>query len=76
MPGPQAAVAELVGLLEVEAALAAERQPRRRATYEALLRRASDARAAAPDAVAQLQVTAEALLDVALERLGAKGGAP
>lgn len=73
-PGPQAAVAELSTLVELEAALLAERFPRRRSAAEAVAGRARADRAAAPDVFAQLGSSAQALLDVALLGVTPDGG--
>lgn len=73
-PGPQAAVAELASILELDAALVAERTPRRRAAVESLVARASADRAAAPDAFAQLVATSRALLQLSLDSVAPEGG--
>ena len=70
--GPRLAVAELVGVLEVEAALAVDRRPRSRASTESVLREASEGRRAAPDAVAQLECTARAILRLQLDRVSSQ----
>jgi hypothetical protein len=74
LPGPQAAVAEAVGLLEVEAAVDVERRPRGRAATEAVSREAAEARRSATDAVAQLDATVRALLRLQIERIAGTGG--
>jgi hypothetical protein len=73
-PGPQAAVAELASLLGLDAAVLAERAPRRRAVAESIVARASADRSVAPDAFAQLQATCRALLQLALESVAPEGG--
>ena len=72
-PGPQAAVAELVGILELDAAILAERMPRRRSAINTLLQRAGADRAAAPDVFAQLVSTSRALLEVAALGIAPEG---
>jgi hypothetical protein len=66
VPGPQAAVAELTSLLDLAAAVAAERDPACAPQVEDAVRAASSARRGAADAIAQLDATARALLRVAL----------
>jgi hypothetical protein len=61
-----------VGVLEVEAALAVDRRPRSRASTESVLREASEGRRAAPDAVAQLECTARAILRLQLDRVSSR----
>jgi hypothetical protein len=72
-PGPQAAVAELVGILELDSAILAERMPRRRSAINTLLQRAGADRAAAPDVFAQLVSTSRALLEVAALGIAPEG---
>ena len=72
-PGPQSAVAELVGILNLDAALLAERVPRRRSAIHSLLQRAAADRAAAPDVYAQLLSTSRALLEVAVLGIAPEG---
>lgn len=77
MPGPQRAVAELVSILEIDAAVVAERAPRLRPAVDAVVRRSAAERAAAADAFAQLESASRALLDVAVAGIApAAGGEP
>jgi hypothetical protein len=66
-------VAELVGILELDAAILAERMPRRRSAINTLLQRAGADRAAAPDVFAQLVSTSRALLEVAALGIAPEG---
>ena len=75
-PGPQAAVAELVGLLEIDAAVIDERLPRRRAAVERIKVQCASERSAAPDVYAQLDCTARALLEMAILGIAPEGGMP
>lgn len=76
-PGPQRAVAELASILELDAALVAERAPRMRATVDAIVRRAAVERAAAVDVVAQVESASRALLEVTLAGVApGQGDAP
>ena len=75
-PGPQAAVAELVGLLEIDAAVIDERLPRRRASVERIKVQCASERSAAPDVYAQLDCTARALLELAVLGIAPEGGMP
>lgn len=77
MPGPQRAVAELVSILEIDAAVVAERAPRLRPVVDGVVRRSAAERAAAADAFAQLESASRALLDVAVAGIApAAGGEP
>ena len=75
-PGPQAAVAELVGLLEIDAAVIDERLPRRRVAVERIKVQCSSERSAAPDVYAQLDCTSRALLELAVLGIAPEGGVP
>ncbi|MFM8642806.1 MAG: hypothetical protein ACKOEP_08230, partial [Phycisphaerales bacterium] len=68
-PGPQRMVAEHASLVELDAAILAERMPRRRAALESIVRRASAERGAAPDVFAQVEANARASLAIALVAL-------
>jgi hypothetical protein len=68
--GPQAAVAELASILDLAAAVEAERDPSRRAAAEGAVQAAAAGRRGSPDAVAQLDATARALLALSLDSLG------
>ncbi|MFM8872732.1 MAG: hypothetical protein ACKOJI_05150, partial [Phycisphaerales bacterium] len=68
-PGPQRMVAEHATLVELDAAILAERMPRRRAALESIVRRASAERGAAPDVFAQVEANARASLAIALVAL-------
>jgi hypothetical protein len=72
-PGPQSAVAELTGILELDAAALAERMPRRRAAIDALLHRAAADRAGAVDVFAQLDAAARSLVEMALLGIAPEG---
>ena len=65
-PGPQRMVAEHASLVELDAAILAERMPRRRTALESIVRRASAERGAAPDVFAQVEANARASLAIAL----------
>ncbi|RLS47203.1 MAG: hypothetical protein DWH86_00855 [Planctomycetota bacterium] len=71
--GPQAAVAELVGILELDAALLSERMPRRHSAIHMLLQRAAADRVSAPDVYAQLLSTSRALLEIAVLGIAPEG---
>jgi hypothetical protein len=64
-PGPQAFVAEQAALLDVDAALVAERAPRVRSAVGAIVQRAAAERASAPDVFAQVESNARALQELA-----------
>jgi hypothetical protein len=68
--GPQAAVAELASILDLAAAVEAERDPSRRAAAEGAVQAAAAGRRGSSDAVAQLDATARALLALSLDSLG------
>ena len=59
-------VAEHSSLVERDAAILAERMPRRRTALESIVRRASAERRAAPDVFAQVEANARASLAIAL----------
>jgi hypothetical protein len=70
-------VAELVSILEIDAAVVAERAPRLRPVVDGVVRRSAAERAAAADAFAQLESASRALLDVAVAGIApAAGGEP
>ena len=73
-PAVAQSIQNLASLLELDAALLAERAPRRRAAAESIVARASADRSVAPDAFAQLQATCRALLQLALESVAPEGG--
>jgi hypothetical protein len=75
-PGPQATAAELVGLLEIDAAVIDERLPRRRAAVERIKVQCASERSAAPDVYAQIDCTSRALLELAVLGIAPEGGAP
>jgi hypothetical protein len=75
-PGPQRMVAEHSSLVELDAAILAERMPRRRAALESIVRRASAERGAAPDVFAQVEANARASLAIALVALAREEEAP
>ena len=74
-PGPQATAAELVGLLEIDAAVIDERLPRRRAAVERIKVQCASERSAAPDVYAQIDCTSRALLELAVLGIAPEGGA-
>lgn len=70
---PQRFAAEQTLLLEIDGAVLAERLPRKRGDVQTILQRAGAARAQAPDIVAQIDVNARALAELAAMSLGNDG---
>jgi hypothetical protein len=75
-PGPQAMVAEQVALLELDAAILAERHPRLQGRTASIVRDAASARARAADAIDQVVINALAQLALARVALDPAGVEP